>query len=223
MIPPTRRRSRSGPCPSDRTGRSGRTSWTRTAVVLVPTLAVATAAVIGMGAGMVPVSMAISPAATALSGHSIQVAADTLTGRGFTQYVTVDSTAAGDFPQAVSAIGSADLHNLCQSVVGVFPGFGEITLRITAGTDGRPVHAERLIVDTDDLTGDAEFHDIRIGVDASRTDTEGRAKGPAGAPGLQAESVRIDRLRQTAKSVSAATFTLNGLHMTVDRGAKPCF
>ncbi|MDX2703933.1 DUF6230 family protein [Streptomyces sp. PA03-6a] len=209
---------------TSRIGRpSGRTSWTRTAVVLIPTLAVSTAVAVGAGAGAVPVSLAISPTTTALSGQSIQIAADRLTGTGFTQYVTVDHTAEGDFPQAVSAISSAELHNMCQSVVGTVPGFGQVTLLITAGGGGKPVHADQLIVDTDDLAGDAEFHDIRIGVDASTTDTEGRAKGPAGALGQQAESVTIDHLRQTTRSVSAATFRLNGLHMTVKRGADPCF
>lgn len=191
--------------------------------MLIPTLAVATAVAVGVGAGVVPVSLAISPAMTALSGQNIQVAADSLTGTGFTQYVTVDNTDEGDLPEAVSAISSADLHNLCQSVVGSVPGFGNVSLRITAGGDGKPVHADQLIVDTADLAGDAEFHNIQIGVDASRTNAEGRAKGPAGALGQQAESVRIDNLRQTAKSVSAATFRLNGLHLTVSKGAKPCF
>ncbi|MFF7211158.1 DUF6230 family protein [Streptomyces sp. NPDC008238] len=209
---------------SRRDGRpSGRTSWTRTAVVLIPVLAVSTAVAVGAGAGVVPVSLALSPATTALSGQSIQIAADRLTGTGFTQYVTIDHTARGDIPQAVSAISSAELHNLCQSVVGSVPGFGQVTLLIKAGGGDRPVHAEQLIVDSDDLMGDAEFHDIRIGVDASQTDAEGRAKGPAGAPGQQAESVTIDHLRQTTRSVSAATFRLNGLHMTVEKGAHPCF
>ncbi|MEU1537375.1 DUF6230 family protein [Actinacidiphila glaucinigra] len=217
MSPLIRGTSRSGRRPP------GRTSWTRTAVVLVPVLAVSTAVAVGAGAGVVPVSFAISPTTTALSGQNIQIAADRLTGTGFTQYVTIDHTAEGDFPQFVSAIASAELHNLCQSVVGSVPGFGQVTLRISAGAGDKPVHADQLIVDSDDLSGDAEFHDIRIGVDASRTDTEGRAQGPAGAVGQQAESVTIDHLRQTTKSVSAATFRLNGLHMTVKKGAEPCF
>lgn len=193
------------------------------AVVLIPTLAVATAVAVGAGAGVVPVSLAISPTTTALSGRNIKISADRLTGTGFTQYVTVDRTAEGDFPQAVSAIASAELYDMCQSVVGSVPGLGQVTLLINAGGGDRPVHADQLIVDTDYLSGDAEFHDIRIGVDASKTDTEGRAKGPAGALGQQAESLTIDGLRQSAKSVSAATFRLNGLHMTVKKGADPCF
>ncbi len=178
---------------------------------------------VGAGAGVVPVSLAISPAMTALSGQNIKISADRLTGTGFTQYVTADRTAEGDFPQAVSAISSAELHNLCQSVVASLPGLGQVTLLITAGGGDTPVHADQLIVDTDDLAGDATFHNIQIGVDASKTDAEGRAKGPAGALGQQAESVTIDHLRQTTKSVSAATFRLNGLHMTVKKGANPCF
>ncbi|MDX3073576.1 DUF6230 family protein [Streptomyces sp. MI02-7b] len=193
------------------------------AIALIPTLAVSAALVAGIGAGAVPVSLAISPTTATLSGQSFQVAADSLEGTGFTQYLAVDSSARGDFPEAVSAIGSAELHNLCQSVVSSLPGIGKVTMLIKAGGGSKPVHADQLIVDTDALEGDATFRNIQIGADAAQLPGDGRAKGPSGAFGQQADSVRIDHLRQTTRSINAATFQLNGLHLTVKKGAQPCF
>jgi hypothetical protein len=47
--------------------------------------------------------------------------------------------------------------------------------------------------------------------------------GAAAGVGQQADTVHIDHLRQVTRSVSAATFRLTGLHLTVRKGAKPCF
>lgn len=155
------------------------------------------------------------------------MAADSLEGTGFTQYLaadsSADSSAGGDVPVAVSAIGSAELHNLCQSVVSSVPGLGKVTVLIKAGGGSRPVHADQLIVDTDDLAGDATFHTLQIGTDAGQLPGDGRAKGPPGAFGQQSDSVRIDHLRQATHSISAATFQLNDLDLTVKKGAQPCF
>ncbi|MEU6339937.1 DUF6230 family protein [Streptomyces sp. NPDC046977] len=208
--------------PSPRHRPSGRTSWKRMAIALVPTLAVSAVLAAGIGAGAVPVSLATAPTTATLSGQSFQVTADSLEGTGFTQYLTADSSAGGDVPEAVAAIGSADLHNLCQSVVSSLPGLGKVTMLIKAGGGSKPVHADQLIVDTDDLAGDATFHNIRIGTDAAQLPGDGRAKGPSGAFGQQADSVRIDHLRQTTHSISAATFRLTNLHLTVKQGAQPC-
>jgi hypothetical protein len=200
---------------------SGRTSWIRLAIVMVPTLIVSGAVLATVAAGLLPVSLAVSAQPGAISGQSFQVAADRLEGTGFTQYVVVDKTTKGDFAEAVSGIKSADLHNLCQSVVTKMPMIGSVTLVIKAGGGSKPVHADRLVVNTDDLAGDAEFHNIIFGQDASTL--SGVSDGPAGALGQQADTVRIDHLRQTARSVSAATFRLTDLHLTVRKGSKPCF
>lgn len=192
-----------------------------TALVLVPTLLLAGVVVAGIATGVVPVSLAISAQTASLSGQSFQVAADQLVGDGFSQYVTVDRTGKGDYPEGVSAIRSADLHGLCQSVVTHIPGVGDVTLRISAGGESRVVHAENLVVDTHDLSGDAVFQNVTFGQDASTL--SGSKQGPQGFIGQQAAKVTIDHLRQETRSVSAATFRLPGLHLTVKKGSKPCF
>jgi hypothetical protein len=188
--------------------------------VLLPVMLVSFALLAGVVAGVVPVSLAVSAQAASLSGRSFQVAADRLDGTGFAQYAVVDRTAGGNHPEVVSTIESADLYHLCQSVVQSVPGFGNLTLRITAGNGSKPVHADRLVVDTHDLGGDAVFQDIQFGIDASRLDG---ADGLVGFVGQQASAVTLEHLRQEARSVSAATFKLAGLRLTVKPGAKPCF
>ncbi|PWI41891.1 cholesterol esterase [Streptomyces sp. ICBB 8177] len=195
----------------------GHTRRKRLALVLLLVLPAAAVLMVGVGAGAVPVSLAISARSPALSGQTFQVAADRLQGTGFTQSTGDDSTARGGFPEAVSGIRSADLYDLCQSVVSKVPGFGAVTVRITAGGGGHPAHADNLVVRSDDLSGDATFRDVTMGVDA------GTFGGAAGSVGQQADAVTIDHLRQTTRAVSAATFRLNGLHLSVRAHAAPCF
>ncbi len=197
----------------------GHTRWKRLALVLAPVLLVSAVLVAAVGAGALPVSLAVSARSTALSGQVFQVGADRLDGTGFTQFTALDHTARGDFPDAVSGIDSADLYNLCQSVVQRVPMLGEVTVRITAGGGGRPAHADRLVVRTDDLAGDATFRNVLMGVDASTVDPA----GGAGEVGQSADGVTIDHLRQQTRSVSAGTFRLNGLHLSVKPTAAPCF
>jgi hypothetical protein len=206
--------SNSDPAP---TGRIGRTHWKRWAIVMVPVAVVSAVLLAGVGLGAIPVSLAISARSTSFSGQTFQVAADRLEGTGFTQYAQVDTSGKGDFPEAVSGIKSADLYNLCQSVVQKVPVLGSLTVRITAGGGGKPAHASNLAVRTDDLAGDATFSNVIMGVDAAAIG------GPAGQVGQQADSVRIDHLRQQTRSVSAATFKLTGLHLTVKAHSSPCF
>jgi hypothetical protein len=199
---------------------SGRTHWRRLILVMIPTVIVSVMVAGAIAAGAAPVSLAISPQATSLSGQTFQITADTLEGKGFAQYPAIDHTKAGDRPMALSAIGSADLHNLCQSAITRFPGFGAVTLQIRAGGGGKPAHADNLVVNTDDLAGDAVFRNISIGRDASALN--GVAGGPAGVFAQQADTVHIDHLRQRADSVTAGTFRLTGLHLAVKSGAEPC-
>jgi len=159
-----------------------------------------------------------------------QVSADKLEGTGFVQYGGIATEKGGD-PRnpadpknhlvAVSGIASAKLYNLCQSMVVKLPVVGETTLRIGAGGGGKPAHADHLVVHTDDLGGDAVFHNIVIGQDASTF--EDGSGSLAGVFGQQADTVRIDHLRQSTREVKAATFRLTGLHLTVKAGSKPCY
>ncbi|MFG3120042.1 DUF6230 family protein [Streptomyces sp. NPDC048197] len=197
---------------------TGRTSWRKFAVLAVPALAGTAALGIALANGALAASFAVS-------GQQFKVSADSLKGDGFAQYGSVDANARGDLlPVAVTAIKTAQLHNLCQSVVTHLPVIGDISLNLSAGTGSTPVEASDLFVDATQLSGNASFHAIEIGRDASTLD-----KGPASAQGMQdlfaqqADDVSISKLRQTAWTTNAGTFKLTGLHMKISKGAKECF
>jgi hypothetical protein len=200
----------------------GRTRWRRFAVVAVAATAAAGAIVVGMANGAIAASFAVS-------GQTFKVSADKLTGTGFVQYGGVVKPAGqtNPVPVAESGIASADLTNLCQSVV--VPNT-PISMIITAGQDPKnPAHADNLLIDMSDLTGDATFTNINIGQDASTLTAAGpNAHGQAGAFGQSATGVEIDNLHQISWATTAGTFALRGLHLSISLGdsngkAKECF
>ncbi|MFE7541942.1 DUF6230 family protein [Streptomyces platensis] len=197
---------------------TGRISWRKFAVLSVPALAGTAALGIALANGALAASFAVS-------GQQFKVSADSLKGDGFAQYGSVDTNARGDLlPVAVTAIKTARLDHLCQSVVTHLPVVGDISLNLSAGTGSTPVQATDLFVDATQLSGNASFHQIEIGRDASTLD-----KGPDGAQGMQdlfaqqADDVSISKLRQTAWATNAGTFKLSGLSMKISKGKKECF
>jgi hypothetical protein len=153
----------------------------------------------------------------AISGMAFTVTADQLQGSGFEQFGGLDNmipnspnagNTGGQVIVAVSAIKSASLTNLCQSV-----NLGGTNLKITAGDNGTPVTADGLTTDSDLLSGDASFQNIQVGGDAS-TFTEAGVQGPAGVFGQQADSVTINHLRQDNYATTAAIFKLPNLHLS---------
>lgn len=158
-----------------------------------------------------------------ISGMPFTVTATNLHGDGFEQYATLDtmidnSPNAGDtggqMVLIVSAIDQATLTNLCQSV-----SLGGVNLKITAGDNGNKVQARALVVDSDQINGDADFTNINVGQDASTFDkvhdpATGRViKGGEGVFGQQADTVDINNLRQNNYATTAARFTLPHLRM----------
>ncbi|HEX4059636.1 MAG TPA: DUF6230 family protein [Streptosporangiaceae bacterium] len=188
--------------------RYGRVRWRRFAIVMVPAALVA-AVLIGLTAkGAVAASFAVS-------GQQFTVTANSLSGTGFEQYGSTFKEANGkEQPVAVSVIRNATLVNLCQSVKVM-----GVTLRITAGGGSTPVTASNLVVGATDLSGNATFHNINVGQDASTLDQAGEA-GQAGTFGQQASSVSITNVHQLAWSTTAGTFKLPGFHLQV--GGAPC-
>lgn len=210
----------------------GKTRWKRFALVMVPSVA-ATA--------MVGVSIANSALAASfsISGQQFKVSTDQLHGTNFAQFGSVDIEANGKpHPVAVSAFDHADITNLCQSVVTDLSGFGlgKITLQLHAGTEaGKPVQADNLLIDLEQLKADATFTNINIGQDASTlsgTATQGwaphpgvtKAGGgaglPSGATGFaqSAQKADLSSVQQTARATSAGTFKLNGLSLALKSG-----
>jgi hypothetical protein len=200
--------------------RRSRVRWLRFAAIALPSLAVS-GLLLGLTAGGALAS------SFSISGQQFQVSADSLNGTGFEQFGTVDEEA-NHTPVAVTQteISSAQITNLCQSVVATFPlGLGQFTLRITAGEGGTPVSASSLIIDANQLSSSsATFHNINIGQDASTlNDVPGAPVGAAGTFGQESSDITISHLQQTALSTSAGTFTLPGFALSLKRGSNSCF
>lgn len=186
----------------------------RIVLAAVPVALVSTVLMAGVAQGAVPVSFAVS-------GSQFQISASKLDGTGFSQYAGVAPDTAGKQHQvAIANIKSATLADLCQSVVSDTP-LGKVGILITAGGGGKPASASDLQIGMTDLAGDAEFHNIRIGVDASTVNTA--AKGSAGDFAQDADTVTINNLKQTAWSTQASVFSLTGMHVQLTDGSKGCF
>ena len=178
----------------------GKVKWRRFAIVAVPATVIA-GTIIGLTAqGAIASSISVS-------GQEFLVTATQLSGTGFEQFGGQVSGANGAQPVIVSAIHSASLANLCQSVT-----VGPVTLRLTAGGGGNPVTADNLIVDASGQTGSvAVFHNITIGQDAGTLDEDPGTTGQPGGFGQQADSITINDLVQHTWLTTAGTFTLPGL------------
>ncbi|MEC4018426.1 DUF6230 family protein [Streptomyces sp. H27-D2] len=199
----------------------GGTRWKRFAVVMVPS--VAATAVIG-----VALAQGALAASFSVSGQQFKVSADRLDGTGFLQYGAIDTQHGGKhIPVAVSAFKKAEIKNLCQSVVVPVPGFGDVSLKLSAGNKGTPVEAKNLFIDLDELNADATFRNINIGVAAGdSTKGPGIKKGDAADPGSfaqEADSATLKGVQQTAWATSAGTFKLSGLSMKVIKGKSECY
>jgi Family of unknown function (DUF6230) len=196
----------------------GRTRWRRFGVVALPSL-------IAAGTLMALTANGVIAASFSVSGSTFKVSADTIDGTGFEQFGGIDQDGSKNpHAVAVSVIGDATIHNLCQSVVTHTP-IGDITLKITAGTGSTPVEASNLVLDVTQLDGDATFTNIEIGRDAGTLDKAG-VKGPAGTFGQQADKVHLEKVHQTAWATTAGTFKLSGLSLRLIAGSgsdKECF
>jgi uncharacterized protein DUF6230 len=199
---------------SQQTSVQGRTRWRRFAALSVP-------AVIAVGGIMFGLTNGAIAASLDVSGQSFKVSADKLVGTGFAQFSGQNKLADGTLiPVAESAIGHAELTNLCQSVkVPNLP----IVLRIEAGKDPKnPATADNMLIGMSSLSGDAVFEKIQIGVDGQEASGDARL---AGTFAQVADKVTITNLKQVATSTSAGTFSLTGLSLRLLTGsdAVECF
>ncbi|MCX4995999.1 DUF6230 family protein [Streptomyces longwoodensis] len=204
----------------------GGTRWKRFAVVMVPSVAATACIGIALAQGALAASFSVS-------GQSFKVSADKLVGTGFSQYGAIDSGYTLDgkktaHPVAVSAFKSASITNMCQSVVTPnIPLLGSVSLTLKAGGGGTPVEAENLFIDVEDLSADATFKGIDIGVagkDLSKGPgiKDGDSANPYGFA-QQAESATLTDVKQTAWATTAGTFKLSGLKMSLSTGVKECY
>ncbi|MET7478950.1 DUF6230 family protein [Streptomyces sp. NPDC005648] len=204
----------------------GGTRWKRFAVVMVPSVAATAAIGVALAQGALAASFSVS-------GQQFKVSADSLEGDGFSQYGALDSGYNLDgsktvHPVAVSAFKSASIKGLCQSVVTPnIPILGSVSLILKAGGGSQPVEASNLYIDLDDLSADATFTNIDIGVaakDASKGPGihSGDAANPYGFA-QQADHASLTGVKQTAWATTAGTFKLSGLNMSVQAGTHECY
>ncbi|MFD8753686.1 DUF6230 family protein [Kitasatospora sp. NPDC059577] len=198
--------------------RRGRVRLKRTALMAVPAIAAG-------GVLMALTAQGVLAAQFSISGMPFTITADKLDGKGFAQFGSLDSmipdspnagSTGGQVLVAVSAIKSAEITNLCQSV-----DLGGINLVIHAGDGGTPVSASNLTTDSDLLSGDAEFTNIEIGGDASTFDKAGPVgKGNPGVFGQQADTVVLTHLKQHNYASTAVGFKLPNLRLSF--GSQGC-
>jgi hypothetical protein len=189
----------------------GRVRLRRFAALAVPATLAGAALVMLTAQGVLAAQFSIS-------GMPFTVTADELSGQGLEQYGGIDNVAAGS-PNLqstngqelvfVSAIRQAQLTNLCQSV-----SIGFTNLVIRAGRGSAKVQASNLVVDSDQLTGDASFRNLSIDQDASTLTEVPGVTGPLGTFGQQADTVTIKNLRQENWATTASSFTLPGLSIS---------
>ncbi|MCX5202630.1 DUF6230 family protein [Streptomyces sp. NBC_00237] len=206
--------------PKDPEGRTqlpeGRTGWRRSAVVAVP-------AVIAVGAMAVMMGQGALAASFAVSGTSFQVSSGKLTSSGLSSYVQTDRSVDGTgHPVALLGIGDARLSDICQSAQVRTP-VGTVVFKLTAGGEAGEVTASSLVIDGEDLTGDARFGTAEIGRDASTLDAVRDVRGERGAFGLQAGNIEVAGVRSHAWSATGGNFRLKGLKLTVSLDGKQCF
>lgn len=200
----------------------GGTRWRRFGLVMVPSVAATAAIGVALAQGALAASFAVS-------GQQFKVSAGRLVGEGFVQYGSVVRPS-GKSAKAVSisAFDSAEITNLCQSVViPDVPLLGDVTLVIKAGSDaGNPVQAENLFIDIAQLDADdAIFTNVDIGVSVDDT-----TKGPdpegdylSGSFAQQADKVELKNVEQTAWATSAGTFRLSDFSLDLSLGKDECF
>ncbi|MFF7024947.1 cholesterol esterase [Streptomyces klenkii] len=194
----------------------GRTSWKKAAVVAVPALAAVAAMAVGMAEGVLASSFAVS-------GSAFQVSSGALSSKGLASYVHVDRSADGaGHPVALLGLGEATLSDICQSAQVATP-LGTVVFKLTAGGTAGEVRASNLVLDSEDLTGDASFGRVQIGRDASTLDTVPGVRGEAGQFGLQASEVSVSGVRSHARSATGGDFKLKGLALDVQLNGKACF
>lgn len=198
------------------------TSWKRFALFCVPAGAAIGGILVAMASGALAASFSIS-------GQQFKIAADEMHGEGFTQFGWVNATVRDEpVPLATAGIRSAEITGLCQSVLTTeFPLVGSISLMLTAGDAGTPVQASDLVIDMEQMDGNAEFTNMEIGRDASTLDKGpdglGSGRGHTDLFGMQSDTIHVEDLEQTARAASAGTFKLHNLSLGVSRGDAECF
>ncbi|GAA1109200.1 MAG: cholesterol esterase [Nocardiopsis sp. BM-2018] len=198
------------------------TSWKRFALFSVPAGAAIGGILVAMASGALAASFSIS-------GQQFKISADEMYGEGFSQFGWINATVRNEpVPTATAGISEAEIHGLCQSVLTTeFPLVGPVSLMLTAGDAGTPVQASDLVIDMEQMDGNAQFTNMEIGRDASTLDKGpdgfGSGRGYTDLFGMQSDTIYVQDLEQTARAASAGTFKLHNLSLGISLGDDECF
>ncbi|WP_328622012.1 DUF6230 family protein [Streptomyces sp. NBC_00354] len=196
--------------------REGRVDWGKPAAVALP-------AVVAVGAMAVVVAQGALAASFAVSGTGFQVSSSKLSSKGLASYVQTDRSVDGKgHPVALLGIGEATLTDICQSAEVDTP-VGKVVFKLTAGGPAGEVTAGNLVIDGEDLDGDATFATAQIGRDASTLDRVDGVKGEPGKFGLQAGNIEVVGVKSHAWSATGGNFRLKGMRVSVGLDGKKCF
>ncbi|MEU8837759.1 DUF6230 family protein [Streptomyces roseus] len=208
---------RAGETPSAPAGRpEGRVRWRKSAAVAVP-------AVLAVGAMAVVMAQGALAASFAVSGTAFQVSSSKLSSKGLASYVQTDRSVDGKgHPVALLGIGEATLTDICQAAEVQTP-LGTVVFKLTAGGAAGEVTAGNLVIDGEDLDGDATFGTAQIGRDASTLDRVDGVRGEPGKFGLQAGDIEVVGVRSHAWSATGGNFRLKGMRLSVGLDGKKCF
>ncbi|MFD9370489.1 DUF6230 family protein [Streptomyces sp. NPDC060020] len=194
----------------------GRVHWKRSAAVAVP-------AVIAVGALATVMAQGALAASFAVSGTSFQVSSSKLSSKGLASFVQTDRSVDGKgHPVALLGIGEATLTDICQAAEVDTP-LGTVVFKLTAGGPAGEVTASSLVIDGEDLDGDATFGTAQIGRDASTLDQVDGVAGEPGKFGLQAGNIEVVGVKSHAWSATGGNFRLKGMKLDVSLDGGKCF
>lgn len=199
-----------------RAAAEGRVKWKKSAVVALP-------AVVAVGAMAVVMAQGALAASFAVSGTSFQVSSSKLSSKGLASYVQTDRSVDGKgHPVALLGIGEATLSDICQSAEVDTP-VGKVVFKLTAGGPAGEVTASSLVIDGENLDGDATFGTAQIGRDASTLDQVDGVRGEPGRFGLQAGNIEVVGVKSHAWSATGGNFRLKGMRVDVSLDGGKCF
>jgi hypothetical protein len=184
----------------------GRVHWQRFALIMIPATMLA-ATIAGLTAtGSIAADIAVS-------GSAFEITAAELSGTGLEEYSGTARQADGTArPVAVAAISDARLSDLCLSATA-----GPLSVVIRAGDGATTATGRNLIVGLDQMGTDGALSHVWIGQDASTLTAVPGATGIPGGFGLQAGPFSLKHLRVHSWFVTAGTFALPGMTISLAR------
>lgn len=198
-------------------GTRGRTSFGKSALLLVPGLAAVVGILIGMANGAIAAQFGVADS-------NMKLGVARLDGSKVTGYVGSDrSVKNGKEAMVLLGVGGGQAKDLCLSAVMDVPIVGPVTLNVNAGSK-TPAAIDSLTANaTELLTPDGTLSDAELGRDGSTLDKNQLLSGPSGSWGLQAGALSARDVRLTAFNAGAAQLRLSGLSIQVKPGTHECF